>query len=104
MKEQLKNLTIKKAQEFISKGEINSEEIVQYYLDIISAKDKEINAYREVFADVLDEAKKADALRAEITTSHGGDSSAWILVKPLLGLPFSIKDNILIKGKIAGAT
>ncbi len=104
MKEQLKNLTIKKAQEFISKGEINSEEIVQYYLDIISAKDKEINAYREVFADVLDEAKKADALRAEITTSHGGDSSAWILVKPLLGLPFSIKDNILIKGKIAGAS
>jgi aspartyl-tRNA(Asn)/glutamyl-tRNA(Gln) amidotransferase subunit A len=103
MKDSLKNLTIVKAQELISKGEITCVEIVDYYLSVIETKNGEINAYREVFADVRDEAAKADALRAEITAQNGGNAAAWVEVKPLLGLPFSIKDNILIKGKIAGA-
>lgn len=104
MKETLKNLTITKAQQLISAGEITCVELVDYYLSVIEARDAEINAYREVFADVREEAAKADALRAEITAQNGGDSAAWVKTKPLLGLPFSIKDNILIKGKIAGAS
>ncbi len=104
MKETLKNLTIKKAQELISAGELTCVEITEYYLSVIKERDGEINAYREVFSDVLDEAQKADAERAEIVVANGGDTSAWIKVKPLLGLPLSIKDNILIKGKIAGAS
>lgn len=103
MKDSLKNLTIVKAQKLISSGELTCIEIVDYYLSIIEAKNDEINAYREVFADVRDEAIRSDAERANITTAHGGDTAAWIKVKPLLGLPLSIKDNILIKGKIAGA-
>lgn len=104
MKDSLKNLTITKAQQLISAGEITCVELVEYYLSVIEARNAEINAYREVFADVRDEAAKADALRAEITAQNGGDSAAWVKTKPLLGLPFSIKDNILIKGKIAGAS
>ncbi len=104
MKDSLKNLTIKKAQQLISAGEITCVEIVDYYLSVIEARNAEINAYREVFADVRDEAAKADAERAEITAQNGGNAAAWIEIKPLLGLPFSIKDNILIKGKIAGAS
>lgn len=103
MKDSLKNLTIVKAQELISAGDLTCVEIVDYYLSVIEARNGDINAYREAFSDVRDEAAKADALRAEITAQNGGNAAAWIETKPLLGLPFSIKDNILIKGKIAGA-
>lgn len=104
MKDILKHLTITKAQELISNGEMTSQEITEYYLSVIKERDGEINAYREVFSDVLEAAKSADDERAKITTEHGGDTHAWIKVKPLLGMPFSIKDNILINGKIAGAS
>lgn len=104
MKDILKNLTITKAQELFSAGEATSAELVDYYLSVIKEKDGEINAFREVFADVKDAAQKADKERAEITQANGGDTKAWIKVKPLLGMPFSIKDNILINGKIAGAS
>ncbi len=102
-KNALRDLTITKAQELISKGEATCVDIVDYYLSVINDRNGEINAYREVFADVRDEAARSDAERADITAAHGGDASAWIKIKPLLGLPFSIKDNILIRGKIAGA-
>lgn len=104
MKEILKHLTIKKAQELISAGELSSVELVEYYLSVIAARDIDIHAYREVFADVIDQAKAADAERAKITAENGGDTKAWIATKPLLGMPISMKDNILIKGKIAGAS
>jgi len=104
MKDILKHLTITKAQELFSNGETTSQELVEYYLSVIKERDTEINAYREVFMDVQEEAKKADEERAKITAESGGDAKAWIKVKPLLGMPFSIKDNILVKGKIAGAS
>lgn len=104
MSENLKNLTIKKTQDLFSSGEASSVLLTEYYLSIIKEKDKEINAFREVFEDVLNEAKKADAEREKIISENSGDKSAWIKVKPLLGMPFAIKDNILINGKIAGAS
>ncbi len=104
MKDSLKNLTIVKAQDLISKGEASSADIVDHYLSVIGERDGEIRAYREVFADIRDEAKRCDDERAAITAAAGGDASAWIRTKPLLGLPFSIKDNILISGRIAGAS
>ncbi len=104
MKEILKNLTIEKAQELISAGEITSADIAEYYLSVIKERDHEINAYREVFDDVLVAAKNADNERKGITEAHAGDSKAWIKEKPLLGMPIALKDNILINGKQAGAS
>lgn len=103
IKNKLHDLTIAKAQELISAGGLTCVEIVDHYLSVIEARNGEINAYREAFADVRDEAARSDAERAEISAAHGGDASAWVKIKPLLGLPFSIKDNILINGRIAGA-
>lgn len=85
-------LTIESAHDHLMKGDFTAVELVQAYLGIIVKKDKDVNAYREVFADVIDQAKKAD----EIIKS----GKATILT----GIPFAMKDNILIEGRIAGAS
>jgi aspartyl-tRNA(Asn)/glutamyl-tRNA(Gln) amidotransferase subunit A len=92
MKIDLKNLTISKAHQALTKGEFTSVELTQAYLDEIAKKDSDINAYREVFADALDAAQKADE---KIRSGKG---------TLLTGIPIAIKDNILIRGKIAGAS
>ncbi len=96
--------TITEAQDLISSGALTAVDVVQSCIDTIREKDAQINAYREVFADALELARAADKEREEITAKHGGDTRAWISIKPLLGIPVSIKDNILIKGKVAGAS
>ena len=87
----LKNLTIKKAREMLDRREFSATDLAQTYLAEIKKKNKELNAYLEVFDDVLDQAKIADERIAKGET------------KPLLGIPLAIKDNILIKGKIASS-
>ena len=65
--------------------EISVKELVSYYLKNIEEKNKNINAYLEVFDDALSEAEKLD--------KEGiGD-------RTLFGVPLAIKDNILIKRK-----
>ena len=83
----LKNLTIKKAHSSLVKGDFTSVDLVKAYLDIISKKNKDINAYLEVYDDVLEQAKEADK------KIKSGKANL------LTGIPFAIKDNILIKGK-----
>ena len=84
----LKNLTIKSARDSLDKGEFTALDLVSSYLKQIEEK-RDLNAYLEVFDDVLDQAKKAD-----LEIKEGKNKE-----KPLLGIPFSIKDNILIEGK-----
>lgn len=91
MKIDLHSLDIKKAQEHLKKGDFSAVELVKAHLDVISAKNKDLNAYLEVFDDALEAAEKADLL---IKSGKSG---------PLTGIPCAIKDNILIKGKIASA-
>ena len=93
----LNTLSISSAKEMFAKGTLTSVELVKAYLDQINAKDKDINAFREVFADAMEQAKKADEIRGQ-TPSSGSES------QPLLGIPFGIKDNILINGRHAGAS
>ncbi|MCE9628911.1 MAG: Asp-tRNA(Asn)/Glu-tRNA(Gln) amidotransferase subunit GatA [Candidatus Vogelbacteria bacterium] len=88
----LKNLTITKAITGLQSGEFTSTDLVKAYLANIEIRNKDLNAYLEVFSDVLDQAKKADELRAS-----GAE------VGPLTGVPIAIKDNILIKGRVATA-
>lgn len=85
-------LTIAKARELLDKKEISAMELAQYYLKNIEAKNGELNAYLEVYDDVLAQAERAQKM------IDGGKS------QPLTGIPLAVKDNILIKGKIASAS
>ncbi len=88
----LKNLTIEKAHEALLKGEFTCRELAEAYLQVISEKNPELNAYLEIYDDVLAQADEAD--------KRFKNNTATILT----GIPFAIKDNILIEGRIASAS
>lgn len=88
----LENLTIQKTQDLVKKGKLSVRELVNFYLENIKKENQDINAYLEVFEDVFEEAEKEDE------RIKGGQTP-----KPLSGIPFAIKDNILIKNKTASA-
>ena len=87
----LKNLTIEKASGAMRNGEYTSLDLTRAYLKNIEEKNKELNAYLEVFADAEEQAKRAD----EIIKNGKGTL--------LTGIPMAIKDNILIEGKKCSA-
>lgn len=87
----LNTLTISKAREKLDAKEFSAVDLASAYLAEIKKKNGELNAYLEVFDDVLDQAKKADERMAK------GESY------PLLGIPLAIKDVILVKGKKVSA-
>lgn len=91
MKIDLKTITIRSAHDAFVKGDYTAVQLAQAYLDEIVAKNGRINAYLEVFSDVIEQAKAADAL------IKAGKGSL------LTGIPIAVKDNILIKGRRAGA-
>ncbi len=84
-------LTIETASKALAAGEFTAVELAETYLKVIKEKNTELNAYLEVYDDVIEQAKVADA------RIKAGQATA------LTGIPFSIKDNILIKGKIASS-
>jgi aspartyl-tRNA(Asn)/glutamyl-tRNA(Gln) amidotransferase subunit A len=84
-------LTIESTHKHLMKGDFTAVELTQAYLDIIAQKNPEINAYREVFADVVEQAERADE------RIKSGRATL------LTGIPLAMKDNILIEGRIAGA-
>ena len=90
---ELKNLTIEKAGMKLESGEISALQLTQYYLKNIKEKNTKLNAYLEVFQDAEEQAKKIDE-----GIKSGKDMG------PLAGIPFAIKDNILINGKSASAS
>ncbi|MEK9182630.1 MAG: Asp-tRNA(Asn)/Glu-tRNA(Gln) amidotransferase subunit GatA [Patescibacteria group bacterium] len=83
----LKNLTITKARKALDAKEFSAVDLAQAYLGEIKKKNKELNAYLEIYDDVLAQAKVADEKIAK------GESA------PLLGIPLAIKDVILVKNK-----
>lgn len=87
----LAKLTIEKAHEAMKNGKFSAVDLAQAYLGEIQKKNKEIHAYLEVFSDVVEQAKTADERFKAGTATL------------LTGIPFAIKDNILIKGKIASS-
>lgn len=91
MKIDLKTITIRSAHDAFVKGDFTAVQLAQAYLDEIAAKNGRINAYLEVFSDVLEQAKAADV---RIKEGKG------VL---LTGIPIAVKDNILIRGRRAGA-
>ncbi len=87
----LAELTIVEAGKKMAAGEITAVDLARACLENAEKKNKELNAYIEVFADVLEQAQKADERR------KAGENH------PLLGIPLAIKDNILIEGRVASA-
>jgi amidase len=74
--------------ELIREGEISPRELVQVYLDRIERIDPELNAFRVVLAErALTEAKQAGRRKAT-------------QARPLLGVPFAIKDNQDLTGEV----
>src|SRR4051812_14547415 len=87
----LKNLTIKKAHAHLTNRDFSAVELANAYKQAIHDKNSDINAYLEVFKDIDQQAKLADA---KLETGHA---------HVLTGIPIAIKDNILIKGRIASS-
>ncbi len=88
----IKQLTIAQAHEQLKTGTITAVTLAEAVLAVIEKDNAEINAYLEVYDDVLEQARAADALIAAGT------------IGPLTGIPIAYKDNILIKGKRATAS
>ena len=88
----LSTMTIKKAHTAMKNAEFSAVDLSQAYLDVIEKKNKDINAYIEVYDDVLEQASIADKIIKE------GKGTL------LTGIPIAIKDNILIKGKRVSAS
>ena len=86
-------MTIATLRKKFIEGSYTPDDAVAHTLEVIANKDPEIHAFLDVYEDAKDEAVKATArYKAE-----GGATPA------LLGIPFAIKNNILIKGRKATA-
>jgi aspartyl-tRNA(Asn)/glutamyl-tRNA(Gln) amidotransferase subunit A len=88
----LKKLTIKSANKHLKNKDFSARELAAEYLKNIEEKNPEINAYLEVYNDVLEQADLSDKKIAE---SVGGGTP------DLTGIPLALKDNILVTGKKA---
>ncbi|MBI3305752.1 Asp-tRNA(Asn)/Glu-tRNA(Gln) amidotransferase subunit GatA [Candidatus Nomurabacteria bacterium] len=87
----LENLTIEKAHEALTKRQFSCVDLAEAYLKVIKEKNTEINAYLEVYDDVILQAKAADKRLAE--------GSATLMT----GIPVAVKDNILITGRVVSS-
>src|SRR5258706_3647482 len=82
----LHDLSITETKEKLRKKEISCVELALSYLDRIKTLDEKVNS----FVTVTKEKELKDAQRADTLLSNGQDL-------PLLGIPFSIKDNFNTK-------
>lgn len=91
--------TIKETREALKNGQITSEQLVKESLNTFE-KDKSaqipLNAFIEMFEDAITKAQESDK---EINAAREqGKIDSLFEQKPLLGLPFAIKDNMNCKG------
>jgi aspartyl-tRNA(Asn)/glutamyl-tRNA(Gln) amidotransferase subunit A len=85
-------LTIKEASTLLERKEISSEELVGASLERIRTYNNDLNAFLDVFDSAIDKARQVDAARIK------GEE-----LPPLSGIPFAVKNCILIQGKRATA-
>ncbi|MFA7216403.1 MAG: Asp-tRNA(Asn)/Glu-tRNA(Gln) amidotransferase subunit GatA [Candidatus Paceibacterota bacterium] len=83
----LKKITVASVQKSLRNKEFSARDLAQAYLTKIAEVNKDINAYLEVYDDVLKQADFADSL-----IQKGQE-------KEMTGIPIAIKDNLLFKGK-----
>jgi aspartyl-tRNA(Asn)/glutamyl-tRNA(Gln) amidotransferase subunit A len=83
--------TIASAKELFISGELTPTQLVEHYFSIIKEKNPNLNAVLEVFDDALVNAKESDERYKNKTQ------------RKLEGIPFLVKDCILVKGHKASA-
>jgi len=88
----LRSLTIEKVHESLKAGVYTVTDLVNEYLKIIEEKNKNINAFLEVYKDVLEQAKHAEEMFKNGTATL------------MTGIPVALKDNMLFEGHIASAS
>jgi len=88
----LRELTINKAHQLLIDQKIKVKDLVDIYLGEIKERNKDINAYLEIYNNLDEQTEKAQELI---------DNGRATL---LTGIPMAIKDNILYKGHIASAS
>ncbi|MBI2045897.1 MAG: Asp-tRNA(Asn)/Glu-tRNA(Gln) amidotransferase subunit GatA [Parcubacteria group bacterium] len=88
----LSSLTIAKTQKHLSEKDFSVRELAESYLASIKKRDGDIHAYIETYDDAVSQAEAVDE-----ALKRGDKASA------LAGIPIAVKDNILIKGRIASA-
>ena len=87
----IKQLTIKQAHEMLINKKMSVLELVEKVLKV-AERERDLNAYVEIFTDVRQQAEGAQRM------IDGGQATV------LTGIPFAMKDNILIKGRVASAS
>jgi aspartyl-tRNA(Asn)/glutamyl-tRNA(Gln) amidotransferase subunit A len=93
------NYTIKEVRDLLKSGKTTSVQLVQDSIKTFEEDKKSavpLNAFLEMYDDVLAKAESADKEIAEARTA--GTLDELFAKKPLLGLPFANKDNISCKG------
>lgn len=94
--------TIEETVKALKSGETTSAALVKASIDTFEKdkkSEKPLNAFLEIYDDVLAKAESADKEIAE-ARANGKDALEKLFEqKPLLGVPFAVKDNISVKGK-----
>ncbi len=91
MKIDLRNLNIKEAHESIKNGNFSVGDLANAYLENIEEKNKDINAYLEIYSDIKEQIEKAEDMFVKGTATL------------LTGIPIALKDNMLIRNHISSA-
>lgn len=84
-------MTLEKIRTGLDAGDFTSVELTKHFLEASKKRNKEINAYLEIYNDATENAKEADKRIKKRD------------VAPLTGIPIALKDNILVAGRYASA-
>lgn len=84
----MENLTITKIVAGLKTKEFSCREVVNFYLENIRKRDRDIHAYLEVFEE--EALQQADTVDKKIAEKE--------IDTPVMGMPIAVKDNILIHG------
>lgn len=93
--------TIEGVRSALAAGATTSEKLVEETAAIFHAdaqSELPLNAFLEIYDDAILRAKEADELRAKAAAEGEAALKKLLEEKPLLGVPFAVKDNISVKG------